>query len=209
MIKMIKPAQRQDMFRHLSLLFGSKTKAQEILLLLNNLKPVVRHGFLDQELPKIEKFCENNNLHLIKSNFKVLFADDGAYSNKGLRIPESDRRPGMYFVYISPDEEKAQLAAYYEMMQNDKDLGLVLGYPPCCVQFFLRSFSPGNPNPEHKPTNLYTNLAQRENDCVLISHFPCRSDCEKSMAMGKSFLEMIRKLDKGRGEELAKVLGVL
>src|SRR3989344_3251626 len=129
------------MIKSLSLIFGSKTKAQEIVLLLQDAKGVVRQGFFGPELHRVEQFCQKNKLHLVKSSFKVLFADEGVYSNKGVRIPEDDRRPGMYFVYISKDEQKAWLASYYELMQNHQDLGSALGYPSCCVDFFVSVFN--------------------------------------------------------------------
>ncbi len=190
------------MIRQLSLTFGSKTKAGEIVLLLQGAKKVVRQGFYGSELFKIEQFCQKNSLFLIKSNFKVLFADEGVYSNKGVRIPESDKRPGLYFVYISKDEQQAWLASYHELMQNHKDLGLVLEYPKCCVDFFCRNFSAQQSNPEHAPTNPHTNLSKREQDLVILSHFPCKSECKESITLGEKYLQAIYSVDKERAREL-------
>jgi len=190
------------MIKQLSLIFGSKTKAQEIVLLQQNAKKVARQGFFEPELFKVERFCHKNKLFLVKSTYKVLFADEGVYSNKGVRIPENDKRPGMYFVYISKDEQQAWLASYYELMQNHKDLGLVLGYPKCCVEFFCQNFTAHNSNPEHKPTNPHTNLSKREQDLVILSHFPCHSDCKESIALGEKYLQAIYAVDKERAREL-------
>lgn len=196
------------MFKQLSLIFGSKTKAQEIVLLLHNAKEVVRQGFFDSELHQVEQFCQKNNLYLVRSTFKVLFADEGVYSNKGIRIPENDPRPGMYFVYISKDEQKAWLASYYELMQNHKDLGLVLGYPQCCVDFFCTKFSSRNVNLEIVSQNPYTNLSKREQDLVILSHFPCDSDCKESIKLGEKYLQTIYVVDKERARELLTQLRV-
>lgn len=196
------------MIKSLSYIFGSRMKAQEIVLLLHGAKAVVRQGFYGAELPRIEKFCQEHNIHLVKSKFKVLLADETEYSNQGLRIPEEDKRSGMYFVYLSQDEEKAWLAAYYELINNTSDLGLLLGYPQCCVDFFHQQFSGNTPNLELKPTNPYTNLSKREHDAVLISHFPCTSDCEQSVALGKKFLEILKKADPPRAQELIDVLTI-
>src|SRR3989338_3539593 len=46
------------MIKKLSLIFGSKTKAQEIVLLLQDAKEVVRQGFTEEELFKVEQFCK-------------------------------------------------------------------------------------------------------------------------------------------------------
>ncbi len=198
------------MLKKLSLVFGSKTKAQEIILLLNDVKKVVRQGFYEHEIPKIEKFCRENALYLEKSKFKVLLADGNeniySYSNKGMRIDQKDKRSGMYFTYLSKDEEKALLAAYYELMKNDYNLGLLLGYPECCVRYFCQKFDENNTNLELKPSNVYTNITQRHQDHVLISHFPCDSDCRMSVAMGRKYLEVISEFDKERARELVEKL---
>ncbi|MEK6969106.1 MAG: DUF483 domain-containing protein [Nanoarchaeota archaeon] len=196
------------MLKKMSFIFGSKTKAQEILFLLHGVKEVVRQGFYQRELLAVEKFCQENNLYCIKSNFKVLFADEEKYSNKGFRIPETDSRVGMYFVYISKDEQKAWLAAYYELMNNDKDLGLLLGYPSCCVDFFCRNFNEQKVNLQLPPKNPFTNLTKREQDLVLISHFPCSSDCPKSIELAKQHLQVIYAVDKDRARELTETLTV-
>ena len=190
------------MIKKLSLIFGSKTKAEEIVYLLSKAKTVVRQGFYLEELPKVEKFCQENKIHLVKSRFKVLLADENAYSNKGIRIPEHDKRQGMYFVYMSKDEKKAWLASYYELMSNDNDLGLLLGYPKCCVDFFCKRFSPNNPNLQLNSTNMFTNLSKREKDAVLISHFPCNPDCEESVQLGRKHLAIIKEADYERYKEL-------
>ena len=195
------------MIRKLSLTFGSQSKAQEMMFLLHDLKDVVRHGYYEHELPKIEKFCSENGLVVEKSQFKVVLAENG-FTNKGFRVPLSDSREGMLFVYISKDLEKAHLAAYYELMQNDRDLGKVLGYPSCCVEFFVNSFSSSNPNPEHQPINMFTNLTKREKDIVLISHFPCKSECLESCGIAKKNLDLLMKIDSERAKTVVNELRV-
>jgi len=187
-------------------IFGSQIKAQEILFLLHDLKAVVRQGFSEQELPAIVDFCKKNNLFLVKSRFKVLFADQEKFSNKGLRVTETDQRQGMLFVYISKDERKALLAAYAEQINDHQQLGKLLGYPQCCVDFFCKNFSESNPNPIHLPTDIYTDLTKRELDAVLISHFPCSSECQKSIVIGKRNLELLQKITPERAKELQQIL---
>jgi hypothetical protein len=196
------------MIKKLSYIFGSQTHAQEIVLLLHDAKEVVRQGFYAHEFPKVEKFCQEHGVHVVKSKFKVILADKGIYSNKGIRIPEKDKRDGMYFVYFSKNEEKAWLAAYYELMENTKDLGLVLGYPECCVDFFCNSFTENNTNLQHAPTNPWTNLSKREEDAVLLSHFPCSSDCEESIQLARIYFKVIGELDRGWVQVLRQKLTV-
>lgn len=194
------------MIKKLSYIFGSKTKAQEIVFLQHDLKKVVRQGFYEEELRKVEKFCLENNLFLARSKFKVLLADETAYSNKGIRVKTEDPRKGMYLVYISKDEQKSWRASYYELVGNEKELGRELGYPKCCVDFFCSRFTPDNPNLQLKPGNPYTNLSQREKDCVLISHFPCSSECAESMEIAKKNFALLHKLDLERAREMWNTL---
>ncbi len=194
--------------KSLSLTFGSRTKAQEIILLLNGGKKVVRQGFYPGELEKVQKFCAENKLCLVKSKFKVLLADENAYTNKGIRVPETDDREGMHFCYLSQDEQKAWLASYYELIQNDYELGVLLGYPKCCVEFFCKRFSENNPNLQLKPANAFTNLTKRKQDMVILSHFPCHSECSESIALGRKWLDILIKTDPERVRELLTNLRV-
>ena len=194
------------MIQELSLIFTSRTKAQEIVLLLHNAKEVVRQGFYEQELVPVEKFCKEHSLFLARSKFKVILDDENHFTNKGLRISETDVRTGMYFVYISKDETKAYLASYYELINDHQKLGLLLGYPECCVNFFCRNFNEQNTNLELTPTNSYTNISKRNEDTVLLSHFPCSSECKPSIELGKKYLESIRSVDSVRAQQLQEVL---
>jgi hypothetical protein len=189
-------------------IFGSSTKAQEITFLLKDVKEVVRQGFYDTELNKIKRFCADNDIHVVKSRFKILFADDehGSYSNKGMRLPENDSRPGMHFIYFSKDEQKAWLAAYYELVGNESELGLLLGYPKCCVKYFLNNFSAKNPNPELVGNNPYTNISKRDKDLVLISHFPCNPECEESVQIARGNLMVLKQDWPDRAAELISEL---
>lgn len=193
--------------KKLGLVFGSLSKAQEILFLLKDVKEVVRQGFYPGELPAVEKYCVEMELVLVRSKFKVLLADSEAYSNKGLRVNENDKR-GMFFVYISKSEEKALLASYYELVGDELNLGLLLGYPKCCVEFFCRNFGREGFDLELKATNPWTNLSKRWEDCVLLSHFPCSSECAASVELGKKYFEVLRGYDKERGEEVKRKLEV-
>ena len=194
------------MITQLSYIFGSKTKAQEILLLLHDKKPVVRQGFYEPELARVETFCEKNGLTLVKSKFKVLLADETSYSNKGIKIQGDDKRPGMYFVYISKDEKQAWLASYYELMDNSADLGKTLGYPSCCVEFFIKRFTADNPNLQLSSSNIWTNLSKRGEDCVLLSHFPCSETCQESITVAQNTMDLLLAKDRERAHEMMELL---
>ncbi len=195
------------MFQSLYSIFGSKMKAQEIVLLLHDAKPAVRQGFYAYELPPVLAFCRQHELHACISKFKVLLDDTmELFSNKGLRIPEQDPRLGMFFTYLSKDEKTALLASYYELTNNHRELGLILGYPECCVTYFCEQFSTENPNPEIPASSPWISLSQRDKDRVLISHFPCSAACAQSIHIAKKTMEIIKKESPERAGELQNFL---
>tara|TARA_Y100000310_G_scaffold322716_1_gene382082 strand:- start:4456 stop:5040 length:585 start_codon:yes stop_codon:yes gene_type:complete len=188
------------MIKKLSYQVGSRTKALELMYLLRNIKKVVRQGYYADELHRVQQFCKQEDLHLVKSKFKVLLGGDQFYSNKGLRVQE-DHKDGMHFVYISKDEKSALMTSFFELVNNHVELGKLLGYPECCIRFFVNTFSKKNPNPEIQSNNPFTNISLRQEDMVLINHFPCSENCEQSVEIGKNNLEAIGKYDKKLAEE--------
>lgn len=186
-------------------IFGSKTKAQEIFLLLKDVKPVVRQGFYDYELNKVEDFCKKNNFYLKKSNFKIKLDEiKNGFSNKGIRLKKNEN--GMYYVYISKNELKTILAKEFEEKNDNLNLGLTLGYPRCCINFFIKSFKEYLTDLEIPSTNPYTNLSQRKNDCVILSHFPCSPECDVSIKLAKKYYNIIKEHDPKRAFEIKQIL---
>ncbi len=186
------------MIPNLIQIFGTKTKALEILYLLEDIKPSVRQGFYSSELFAVQKFCKENNLFLEISPYKIVIldAENGEYSNKGIKADISDPRDGMLFVYISKEKEKAEQAKRLEIHNSYKILGEVLGYPKCCVNFFMRNQSkqskldndyvlPALKNSKGNNFPFYNNVIKRDHDIILLSHFPCSFNCEESIKIGK------------------------
>jgi hypothetical protein len=196
------------MLNNLTNIFGTKTKALEMLYLLEGIKPVVRQGFYEHELPKVERFCREKGLSLVKSPYKVVIldAEEGNYSNKGIKVPLNDERAGMVFVYISQDQGKTILANAHETENNHRELGILLGYPLCCIDFFIQHESEEskvnndyvNPildNSEGFEFSFYNNIFIRNFDITLLNHFPCSLNCQKSVELAKKHLDVLRKYD--------------
>ena len=200
----------------LSKIFGSRAKAQEIVLLLAGAKPVVRQGFYSDELDPVVMFCNNNNIHIVRSKFLVRIEDNHAqFSNKGRvqriikrDIIESmtDEYKGMFFLYLSLNRTLAEQAAYSEENQDHKSLGLLLGYPECCIKYFDDNFSEQNTDLEQTSSNPYTKLSLRDKDYVILSHFPCNPECQKSINLAKKYLSIISRYDLEYTEELLRRL---
>ena len=191
--------------------FKSATKAMEILYVLEDVKPAARLIVEEEKANATIKFLEQNGLKTAKSNFKIqTFTDENKhYSNKGIKIPENSQIKGQFFVYISKKKELAEKAKSAEQDNNHKELGNLLGYPDCCIEFFEKNFSEASTDLTLKTLEnssdfkfpFYTNIGARNMDLELINHFPCNFNCKSSIEIAKKNLEIIRK----HSEEFSRI----
>ncbi|MDP6599994.1 MAG: DUF483 domain-containing protein, partial [Candidatus Woesearchaeota archaeon] len=176
-------------------IFSNHTRSLEILYLLEDIKKAVRLDANDIELKQIRKFCNKENLHLEVSDFKVVKVIDkgkGAYANIVKKVPINYLEPGLYHIYISKDADKAKFLKLLENRNDDKAIGELLGYPKCCVDFFMENrekqqkiqndyILPALDNSQGFKFPFYTNYAIRYFDITLLSHFPHSFYCEESI----------------------------
>ena len=150
---------------------------------------------------------DNNGYYNI-ADFKVSKQGNETYSDKSIKVPlESD---GHFIFYISQSKEKAQKTKELEAQNKHKELGISLGYPECCSEFFQNNFTEQEPDLTLKTLNnsqgnkfpFYTNIAARHLDISLLFHFPCSFNCEESVNLAKKHLEIIKKHD----ERAAKII---
>jgi len=189
----------------------SAAKAMEILYVLEGAKPVARLMVDEEKLADTIAFLESKNLKASKSDFKIQKVTDSLtqYSNKGIKIPPDSQKNGNFFVYISKKQELAEKAKQAEHSNDHKELGKLLGYPECCIEFFEENFSPEKTdltlkileNSDDFKFPFYTNIGARNMDLELINHFPCNFSCKPSIGIAKKNLEIIRK----RSEEFSKI----
>lgn len=171
----------------LSKIFGSKTKAREILLLLAGVKPLVRQAFYSHEIV-FKEFLEKHDVFMVVSPYYVKLKEDG-FANKGELSSD-----GYHFVYFSKSEELCFRAALAEAKGDHVVLGGMLGYPKCCIEYFLSEF-PNNVNPQIDSEHWQLNLSKRGEDAVLLSHFPCQ-DCSESLQLAKIYFDVLSELDE-------------
>jgi len=202
--------QYHNMIDKLFKIFSNHTRSLEILYLLEDIKKAVRLDANDIELKQIRKFCNKENLHLEVSDFKVVKVIDkgkGAYANIVKKVPINYLEPGLYHIYISKDADKAKFLKLLENKNDDKAIGELLGYPKCCVDFFMENMEkqqkiqndyilPALDNSQGFKFPFYTNYAIRYFDITLLSHFPHSFYCEESINIAKKNLECIEKYSK-------------
>jgi len=206
------------MMQELRNIFESNIKALEILYALEGVKPVARIMVKEDEKDKILDFLKKKGINYSLSDFKVMKQDeDKAYSDKAIKIDAASGEKGHFFIYASRDKEKAEKAKELEKDNKHKELGILLGYPRCCSEFFENNFSEESKkqndftlrtlkNSDGFQFPFYTNIAVRHFDLALLSHFPCCFNCEGSIKIANIHLEAVRKYDKQSAEIIEGML---
>ncbi len=200
--------------------FSNYTRSLEILYLLEDVKDAVRLDANDPELSKIKNFCADENLFLEVSDFKLVKVADkgkGSYSNVVRKVPLDFEGDALYHLYVSKDGNKARFLKMVEEKNDDRAVGELLGYPKCCVDFFI-----GNKERQQKLQNDYilpalsnsegfkfpylANYALRYFDIALLSHFPHSFNCEESIKIAEKNLKIIEKHDEKLAEKFVDEL---
>jgi len=194
------------MIQKLQQIFHSITKSLEILYVIEGLKPCARILAFEDELGKVTDFLNENKIYYAISGFKVLkqTLQSDFYSDKSIKIDKSDSRKGYFFVYLSKEKNFAEKAKLAESKNQHFELGLLLGYPKCCCDFFEKNFDKSNTDLTLKTLKystgiefpFYMNIAARHFDVSLLSHFPHSFQCEPSIDIAKNNLKIISRHSK-------------
>jgi len=188
--------------------FTYLTKSIEVLLVLDNKKPVSRIVLNDSELENAKLFCQNNRLFFITSPTKIsLDVNDKGFANKAIR-----NNKGKYNIcYISKHESLVKRAKYADFMDDHEALGSLLGYPKCCTDFFANNFEEEIKKDNEyvfdtlknsKQLNAMLNIVPRYFDSSFLSHFPCSFHCEASIRLANNYLETLQKHSPETAEKI-------
>ena len=205
------------MIQELKQIFQSLTKSLEILYLIEDVKPCARIMVHEDKLEQIKQFLQTKGLYFTLSDFKVIKEENARYSNKGKRVPVESEEKGYYFMYISKEQSKTEQAKQLEAQKKHKELGILLGYPECCSEFFQKHSQnqekttndyilPAYNNSQGYKFPFHNNIIARYFDYTLLNHFPCNFNCNKSIELAKKHLEIIQKHNPQLVNEIQKIL---
>ena len=204
------------MIQKLQQVFHSTIKSLEVLYVIEDVKPCARVMAFEDELGKVIDFLDENKITSAVSDFKVLkqAAQSEFYSDRSVKIPKNDPRKGYFFVYLSKNKEAAERAKLAEGNNSHVELGLLLGYPKCCCQFFAEKFDGRNTDLTLKSLQnsnefefpFYMNIAARHFDASLLSHFPHSFECEPSMEIAKKNFKTVQKHSRELAEMFSSIL---
>ena len=98
------------------------------------------------------------------------------------------------------------VAAWHD--RNDEEIGLLLGFPGCCVEFFKQTWGRGLHDPTEKMqvsnphTSPYTNILLRWLGVRPVPHMPCSLECEVTKMQGETYLGMMDERARAWSREL-------
>ncbi|MFH1133952.1 MAG: hypothetical protein V1735_05650 [Nanoarchaeota archaeon] len=197
--------------------FGTMSKGLEAFFTLHGSKPVARMAILDDDLAKVEAFCRRNGLALKLADFKVAMQFEGGYSTKGVMVDRKSSQKGHLFIYFSKEAGLAERAKVAEQMQAYNVFGMLLGYPECCREFFVKhkpleeTFAndyvvPAIQNSKRRRFPFAMNIFGRYFDACLLSHAPCSLGCKPSLEIAQANFKLLQRQSPGVAHQLKGIL---
>ena len=193
--------------------FRSMRSGLDVLYVLEGIKPCARLIVKKEEIPTIADFLQDKGLHHCLSDFKIRkeIEESTDFSNKAFLLPK-EAKEGEFLIYIAKDLDIAERAKQFEQTDDQNALGKILGYPNCCIDFYLKHLAkeskrqndfilPALKNSDGYIFNSLLNHTVRHMDISLLSHFPCCFSCLPSLQQAEQHFAIIKKHD----EEVARI----
>jgi len=127
------------------------------------------------------------------------------------------RADGEYTILVVACDDPAYV---FELEDDHRALGALLGYPPCCIAHFVASEQQGSSLRDHRSSHaehlalaaspiktapFWMNTLRRD-EHVLLSHLPCSLDCEHSIHLGRKRALLLRTIDPYWFEDVRRLL---
>ncbi len=181
----------------------NESSSQELFYVLENIKPAARVPVSSLNVSRLDAFCKDNNVYAELSEKKIIGrADPGKNGfSSNFRYVPSNHPDAKYWAYISKDKDLCKKAKHLDAFGDDIGFGIVMGYPECCIRFFVKQINlqkcrhmdfilPAITRVDSYP--FYNNYALRYFGFSLISHFPCSLDCKNSQDIAQKNLAALR-----------------
>ncbi len=106
--------------------------------------------------------------------------------------------PEFVILYISKEKNLSHEASEADAFVRDADLGKILGYPDCCIEFVIKrgsvpsieeSFSLYSSNSSYNPLSW---PVAHLFDAGLVPHFPCSMQCKRTHSLTQARLVVLR-----------------
>lgn len=195
----------------------SRAKQQECLLVAKHVKPAARLVIASSHIKQATAYITSLGLSYAFSSLHVYASCDHrlGYSNKG--VVSAPNEHTSVLMYIARTSELAHQVCVAEQQHNERMVGTLLGYPACCIDFFIRCahrkhsdndyvepmiIASDHSNLDETTYDWHTNIFARYGDYPLLSHFPCSLSCKASMSLGAKYFRVICEHDQHWAEQL-------
>jgi hypothetical protein len=184
----------------------------DILGVIANLKPAVRCVIKENEINSFILLCQKYNLEYSFS--------DCRYDILQNQVIVKSMSSNILKMYISKSTKLCDELKYYDE-KDDKITGRLLGYPDCCVNFYLdltknknrqnidfvlESYIKTQKKFDFRINNLREWCGGLQIDYSLIDFFPCSYGCKEAVKYANNLFEYIKKIDKKQASNIKKQL---
>lgn len=184
-----------------------------LLPLKHKIKDCLRFLLKRNDLERSIKLIElDKSLYCEVSDYHLEYNPDGLL---GKSKNDFDKNKSLYLLYISHAKEIIKKVKKFEeeILFREKNLtesqikiktaqiGELLGYPECCINFFSNNISATTPQLNflvyRKSNNFFWQLNNLDARMNLLPHVPCDYCCKKSIKFAEKYLKAIQK-EKGK-----------
>jgi hypothetical protein len=185
----------------------------ELISILSGLKPAMRQVGNGSLAERLRAMAADLGLAFDQSEFALGKGyATGCITHSAQRLKHRPLKDDLRYVYIGADPMATKLAKAFDVRDN-KRFGAALGYPSCCTSFFQEHYGSAHPDlvtdtapPARGRYEPRINNACRHFGYRLISHFPCRWDCETSLEKADKILAELERQDQALAAETMEVL---
>ncbi len=190
----------KEIFEELYEVTGSRVSSLEFLYLLSGIKDVSRLTMRSSHITLFSDLCKRNNLSFLFSEESYTVPVASSYRNSLDKTTES---LGFCYkeVYISRTVNKVHDLKEAAANCDHRHVGRILGYPDCCIDFFMSWLALGQLNnmdfstfasSDGKEYPYRVNVFSKEFDACYLSHFPCSLNCVDSLNQAKERMLFVK-----------------
>lgn len=197
------------------------TQLPMFMAVVKGLKPLMDDWVAVERYQEFKQMCERYHLYvtpncifryLPRSSIEKVEGKEILTTTKSQAIPfDPTAESGVAHLYISSSKETIREApkfGWYTMIVDDAVVpnplmdnlryGLLLGYPRCCVRFFVNDRQGVNNVYEaykntHGELSFYCNPFTNDFRYFLIHHYPCSFRCSETMKQARELLKAIKE----------------
>ncbi len=181
----------------------------EWVALKYNLKPVLRFNSSAEEFIRYKKLCKKTNF-----NIKYFFYQGRYYiyisksRNMAKKVYDCEKK------YLN--EQKKKFGNQKVLEDLDRKIGILLGYPECCVEFFVKNRRLSNEErivlaleKSRQPIKFHMNNLHFNpfySFYRILDYFCCSYGCKESIKKTKKLFNILKKENRNEAKKIKEIL---